>query len=777
MLLSSFALPGASAQTKKGAYVDEIRFIHYEDEDVALELVKAGELDSYYFKIPLEVASDVKGDPRIKVYDRLAGSNVLLLNPAPFKDRDVLNPFSIKQVRFAVNYLIDRELVVNEFRKGYGSPLVDPFGIYSPEYLVVIDTVESFGFRHNPQLAESMIADALKAAGAAKEGGKWMYSGKQITVKILIRSDDNPRRLIGDDLASRLEKLGFAIQKEYGDLNKANTVVYGTDPQELQWHVYTEGFAGTSVFVKYNPIIPAQMYGPWFGRMPGYQNPAFWQYENAELDDITQRIWFANFNSKAERNELVNRAVRMGIEESVRIFVNQNTDPFVASPSVKGLVNDFGSGITSKYSAVNARPDKGSTLDIGFKQIHQGAWNGIAGLQDAYSRDVYTTVVDSSTFRNPYTGDIIPMRVEWKKISTEGPGGKLQVPVDAQVWDPAAQEWKAVGKSEATSKVTYKLRYSNWHHGIPMDRSDLLYTQYFVVEWGTNLGESDLTVDPEFTSQAEPGLKLIKGVKFTSKGVESYVDYWHYDKKEIADFAAVWASEPWEITAATERLVTSGKIAYSRSEATVRGVDQLDLIVPNHAEMIKEELQKMKGEGYVPNALKGMVSTSDAAKRYDASIKWIEQHKNAVIGNGPFYFDSYNIAGRTITVKAFRDPSYPFKVGYWSKFESPKLAKIVKADIPRAVTIGKAATATITLQVDGKPSNKAEVSYFIFDKSGGVVIKGEAKPVGKSGTFTINIPAGETAKLSVGPNTVKIFANSKQAFRPDIATATILAAR
>jgi peptide/nickel transport system substrate-binding protein len=777
MLVSGFALPGAFAQTKKGAYVDEIRFIHYEDEDVALKQVKAGELDAYYFKIPLEVASDVKGDPRTKVYDRLAGSNVLLLNPAPAKDNDTLNPFSLKQVRFAMNYLIDRELVVNEFRKGYGSPMVDPFGIYSPEYLIVIDTVESFGFRHNPQLAESMITEAMNGAGAAKESGKWTYGGKPVTVKILIRSDDNPRKLIGDDLASRLEKLGFAVQKEYGDLNKATTVVYGTDPQELQWQVYTEGFAGTSVFVKYNPIIPAQMYSPWFGRMPGFQNPAFWQYENATLDDITQRIWFANFTSQAERNDLVNRAVRMGIQESVRIFVNQNSDPFVASPSVKGLVNDFGSGITSKYSAVNARPSSGSTLDIGVKQIHQGAWNGIAGLQDTYSRDVYATVADSSTFRNPYTGDIIPMRVIWKKVLTEGPDGKLAVAQDAQVWDPAEQKWKAVGKSEATSKVTYNVRYSKWHHGMPMDKADLMYTQYFVVEWGTNSGEGDLTVDPEFTSQAEPGLKLIKGVKITGRSVESYVDYWHYDKKEIADFAAVWASEPWEITAATERLVTAGKIAYSRAEATVKGVDQLDLIVPSHAEMIKEELQKMKDEGYVPNALKGMVSASDAAKRYDASIKWIEQHKNAVIGNGPFYLDSYNIAGRTITVKAFRDSSYPFKAGHWAKFENPRLAKIVKADIPRAVTIGKAVTATITLQVDGKPSSSAEVSYFIFDKSGSVIVRGMAKPVDKSGTFTIEIPAADTAKLSAGPNTVKIFANSKQAFRPDIATATIVAAR
>ena len=34
----------------------------------------------------------------------------------------------------------------------------------------------------------------------------------------------------------------------------------------------------------------------------------------------------------------------------------------------------------------------------------------------------------------------------------------------------------------------------------------------------------------------------------------------------------------------------------------------LSLLIPAHAEMIKEELQKMKDEGYVPAALKGIVT-------------------------------------------------------------------------------------------------------------------------------------------------------------------------
>src|SRR5574341_75205 len=171
------------------------------------------------------------------------------------------------------------------------------------------------------------------------------------------------------------------------------------------------------------------------------------------------------------------------------------------------------------------------------------------------------------------------------------------------------------------------------------------------------------------------------------------------------------------------------------------------MVVPEHARMIRDELQKMKNERFVPAPLQGIVSESEAISRYDASIKWIGDHNHAVIGNGPFYFDSYNIAGRTITIKAFRDLSYPFEVGHWSIYDEPRLAKITNVNIPRSVTIGEPMEAMISVQVDGQPS-----------------------------TFAISVPASDTSMLSVGPNQLKIFANSNFAFSPDISTSTILAA-
>jgi peptide/nickel transport system substrate-binding protein len=769
----------AFSQTQqKGPYMDEARFIHRANENLALEEVRSGALDMYFFGIPLEAADDARNDPRLKVYDKTAGSLGLLINPAPAAEPNIVNPFQFREVRYALNYLIDREFVINEILRGYGSPLIGPFGIYSPEYLNVIEVVESFGFRYNPSLAASMISEAMIAAGATNQNGKWIYNGNPVTIKVLIRQDDTAKQSMGELVAAELEKIGFTVQRDYGDLNKANVVVYGSDPKSLQWQIYTEEFGGAGAFVRYDPITPGQMYAPWFSRMPGSQNPAYWNYENATLDDITQKIAFFNFTSENERNQLVSDAVEMGIQESVRIFVAQKTDPYVASAKIDGLVNDFGAGITSKYSLLNARsPDGNVSLDIGVKQIHQGSWNTIAGLQDIYGRSIYFMVADLGTFRNPYTGEVIPFRSEWTDISTVGPHGRVDVPADAIKWNQTLQQWVNVGEgANATSKVTFKPLYSKWHHGIPMDVSDMMYADYFTYEWGTDLGPEDRTVDPEYTALASEALKLSKGARYVALDrIETYTDIWHYDEKEIAGSGAFFTTEPWEIIAASERIVMDGKLAYSRSEAQAKGVGWYDPIVKEHADLIKAELQKMKSEQFVPPAVKGVVTVQDAIMRYDASINWIDNHGHAIISNGPFYLDNFNAAAGTITIKAFSDSSYPFELGQWSQYQTPRLADITSVDVPRLVSIGQPTSVKINIDIAGQPSSNATVNYFVSNKDGVVVIRGEAQHQ-NIGQFNIDLTADMTGKLSPGPNQIKIFATSNEALRPDISSSTILAA-
>ena len=64
--------------------------------------------------MPLEVVSDLKQDPALTGTTEWLDCSGILLNPAPPKNNDTLNPFHFREVRYAVNYLVNREFVVDD---------------------------------------------------------------------------------------------------------------------------------------------------------------------------------------------------------------------------------------------------------------------------------------------------------------------------------------------------------------------------------------------------------------------------------------------------------------------------------------------------------------------------------------------------------------------------------------------------------------------------------------------------------------------------------------
>ena len=202
--------------------------------------------------------------------------------------------------------------------------------------------------------------------------------------------------------------------------------------------------------------------------MPGFQIAGSWNYENEELDRLTQSILIGNFTSKDERDRLLMDAVKIGIDESVRIFVASLIDPYIASSKLERIVNDFSAGITSRFTLINGIVEGKDNLKIGVKQIYQGAWNPVGGFRDVYANRIWMGITDPDTFRNPHTGDVIPIRTSWQ-VTTAGPSEKLIVPSDAVKWDAVNEEWVKVGSDvNATSNVVYDLTYSKWHHDIEM---------------------------------------------------------------------------------------------------------------------------------------------------------------------------------------------------------------------------------------------------------------------------------------------------------------------
>ncbi len=763
LAISIVAITHNESFAEKNTFVDSIKFIQYLDENTALEEVRNGNLDLYYNKISSDRLENDEARKGLKVFDSTGGSYSLLVNPAESKK---FNPFSNNEARFALNYLVDRKLIVNELMGGYGSSIISYYGPTDPEYLTIIKELESFNFKYNPLLAEKIISKSMTERGALKIDNKWAMYGKEVEIKIFIRSDDPVRKSIGEILSAELEKIGFTVKKDYGDLNKAFVVVYGSNPADLNWNLYTEGW-GRSAFVKYDSIGLSQMYSPWFSNMPGFNDPTYWNYENKKLDDITQKIYKGDFETVEKRSQLIRNAVTEGINESVRIFLASKVDQYVVNENVEGVINDLGAGVPSRFTPINTRTID-EKLVIGVKQIYQGAWNPVMGLTDTYSRQIWGIISDPITFKHPFTGETFPVRAEWK-VETSELNEKIEVPNETKIWNPVTQQWKNVpANTLATSKVTFDFKFSNWHNGQPMDMNDILHSLYFTIEWGTQNDENDKTFDTEFTPRAAQSIQTIIGInQIDDDTIEVYVDYWHFDENEIAEWAALWSPVPWEITTAMEKAVTDGKVSFSRSGATNKNVNWLSLIVPKDAEIIKENLQGYKTDKFIPNSLKQNEREQKYYEnRYDSSIKWIEKNNHAVISNGPFYLESYIPESRTITVKTFEDVSYPFKMGEWSEFEKAQFPNIKKIKMDEIIQHGE----SMNIEIETEYANS--LLYFLVDSKG--KIQAEEKLKINENKSIIKISPDSTKNLQIGANGIKIFVISDTVLKPDFYESSFL---
>ena len=751
---------------EKNTFVDSIKFIQYLDENTALEEVRNGNLDMYYYRISSDRLEDSQAREGLKVFDSTGGSYSLLVNPS---ESEKFNPFSNKEARFALNYLVDRKLIVNELMGGYGAPIISYYGPTDPEYLTIIKELESFNFKYNPTLAEKIISKSLTDRGAVKIDNKWKNNDSEIEIRIFIRSDDPVRKSIGEILSVELQKMGFSVKKDYGDLNKAFVVVYGSNPANLDWSIYTEGW-GRSAFVKYDSIGLGQMYSPWFSNMPGFNDPSYWNYENKKLDDLTQKIYKGGFETAEKRSQLIQEAVTEGINESVRIFLASKVDQYVVNENVSGVINDLGAGVPSRFTPINVKTND-NELVIGVKQIYQGAWNPVMGLTDTYSRHIWGIISDPITFKHPFTGETFPVRAQWK-VETSSIDDKIKVPIEAKMWNPISQQWSNVNPDTiATSKVTFDFEFSNWHNGQSMDMNDILHSLYFTIEWGTQSDETDKTFDTEFTPRAAQSIQTIIGInQIDEDTVEVYVDYDHFDENEIAEWAALWSPIPWEITTAMEKAVIDGKVSFSRSGATSKSVNWLSLIVPKDAEIIKEYLQEFKGSKFIPKSLKQNENTLQYYEnRYDSSISWIEKNNHAVISNGPFYLQSYAPESRTITVKTFEDESYPFKIGKWSEFENAQFPIIKKIEMSKIVQYGESTDVLIETE------NADSVLYFLMDSKGS--IQASEKLNLEENKVVIKIASEITSKLQTGANSIKVFAISNSVLKPDFYESSFLVSK
>ena len=144
LLMSNIhALPDSPPHDRPGPATDRLMFRAF-DVDRAPRDLEAGNMDLYMFSLKISAAQRLKGNARFSLYEAPASTLSLLLNPAP-APQGQLNPFSIREVRQAVQYLVDRRFIARDIYSGMAVPMISQVSPQDFDYLTVYDIEHNSG--------------------------------------------------------------------------------------------------------------------------------------------------------------------------------------------------------------------------------------------------------------------------------------------------------------------------------------------------------------------------------------------------------------------------------------------------------------------------------------------------------------------------------------------------------------------------------------------------------------------------------------------------------
>ncbi|MGI6641427.1 MAG: ABC transporter substrate-binding protein [Limnochordia bacterium] len=240
----------------------------------------------------------------------------LTFNPVVFDDPNVLNPFASQRIREAIHYLVNRDYIADEHISGHATPCLTFISEDTFDYEFMADIIAELADKYafNQALAEAIITEEMEALGAELVEGVWHYNGEPVTLKFIIREEDE-RKAIGEYIAGQLEAIGFTVQRLEKNGSEANPIWMIGDPHAGEWHLYTGGWTG-SVGMAFSDTFLFQYF-----TTDGVSYSPLWQSYDPpeELASAAVQLWGENFRSAEERKEVFEQGLKSALEYAVRI--------------------------------------------------------------------------------------------------------------------------------------------------------------------------------------------------------------------------------------------------------------------------------------------------------------------------------------------------------------------------------------------------------------------------------------------------------------------------
>ena len=787
--------------TRVGGWLDSITMVGVSPDSVVTQL-QAGELDLY--ASTLGRAEDFKSAQAagLDYSQNYGGTYELTFNPYGGGENGALfdastgklNPFAVPAIREAMNMLVDRDYIVQEIYGGLAAPKFFPINGAFPDYALLADVARELEakYAYNMDKAAEVIGAEMEKLGAVKNAdGKWTYNDELVTIILIIRNDgDGTRKPIGDYVAAQLEKIGFTTDPQYKTSSEASPIWIRGNPGDGLWHIYTGGWITTAVSRDDGANFL------FYYTADGLGQPLWQAYTpTADFYDLSQKLNNNTFSTLAERRDLFAEALRLSLQDSVRVWL---VDQKAFSPYRAGVqvTSDLAGGIQgSQMQAFTLRfaDQEGGDIKYAMSDMLVEPWNPIGGSNWVYDTAPKRFINDYSIVADPYTGLSWPERIESATVEVqEGlPVGKtldwvdlkfvseIKVPADALVdWDAENQVFISVGEkfpdgitAKRKTTVTYPADFfekTKWHDGSNFSVAD--FVMFWIMQFDPSK-EASKIYDEAGVSALETFLADFKGFRITSTDpfvIEYYSDVYALDAElNVTNITTAWpeygyGNASWDMIALGNLAEENGELAYTADKADVNGVEWMSFVDGPSLEVLSKYLDQAASESYIPYAptLSQYITADEAAARYANLKQWYADHGHYWIGTGPYMLDKVFSVEKTLTL--VHNPDFQDVADRWAGFVAPKIAE-VEVDGEGRVTIGGEATFDVFVNYEGAvyPADEIqEVKYLLFDATGALVSVGQAEAVA-DGQYVVKLGADVTSKLAEGSNKLEVVVVSK----------------
>jgi peptide/nickel transport system substrate-binding protein len=700
------------------------------DQSGVADLI-ANKIQAYDFQLtPSESAALPKSLPQYRAPASLYG---LYVNPQ--NTSSGFNPFYFQQVRFALNYIVDRSYFIQNLIGGVGIPGISVYA-GEPDTLVIarINALYS-NVTANLAFANQTIQRVLSAHGAKFAAGSWTYKSKPITVSLFDRTDDPIRHAYIGFLASQLQKLGFSTSLIPGTLSKAFTVVFGTDPANATWDIYPA--SNGAVYGYYDESLAPGFYSAYLGNNAGTDKYGIsWgSYNDSKTqepglsDALTKSDFYgiplinSNFTSLQQRANLLTNCTYWGIKAAVYIAIGTSLAPEGAQPSLLGVSPNFVQDPILNYISYLTMNTASGSANVGVRHIENGAMNPVQGDDDSYTAQLLQGVVIPDLYQQGSTGYPYSTGLTFRLVANT-PTPTVSLPSGALVFNASGDKFVSApsgtkAKTDVIVNLAKLFASTKWQDGRPLTLADMI-EQYIITGLvstsGTSIYDSSAsaTYAPAFGQVL--GLKMLNTTSFEIFGSTYYPDPTYSAWVLIPDivgtlgFATIGGGMmPWQLYAAMSQVVSSGQAAWSRSAAHSKSINWLSLTSPTDVANIKTALQSEATSSFIPPELLSLqtlsgvnlVNATGAVAGYNAAVSFVNTNGNAMVSDGPFYISQYSQSTSPQFLTLTKSPYYQAGSILDPALFAPAVLISGQAQIPPILNPGQSITVVALQTPDG----------------------------------------------------------------------------